>query len=62
MVSLLRKLGVDYVLDTCFAADLTIVEEASELIERVTKKMLPYLSLPVVVLHGLSMWKHIIRK
>lgn len=37
MVSLLRKLGVDYVLDTNFAADLTIVEEASELIERITK-------------------------
>ena len=37
MVALLRKLGVDYVLDTNFAADLTIVEEASELIERITK-------------------------
>ena len=37
MVALLRSLGVDYVLDTNFAADLTIVEEASELIERVTK-------------------------
>ena len=41
MVSLLRKLGVNYVLDTCFAADLTIVEEASELIERVTKQIAP---------------------
>ena len=37
MVALLRKLGVDYVLDTNFAADLTIVEESSELIERITK-------------------------
>lgn len=37
MVALLRKLGVDYVLDTNFAADLTIVEEGSELIERITK-------------------------
>ena len=36
MVALLRKLGADYVLDTNFAADLTIVEEASELLERVT--------------------------
>ena len=36
MVALLRKLGVDYVLDTNFAADLTIVEEASELTERIT--------------------------
>lgn len=41
MVALLRKLGVDYVLDTNFAADLTIVEEASELVERVTKKTAP---------------------
>ena len=31
MVALLRALGADYVLDTNFAADLTIVEEASEL-------------------------------
>lgn len=37
MVALLRKLGVDYVLDTNFAADLTIVEEASELVERIVK-------------------------
>ena len=36
MVALLRKLGADYVLDTNFAADLTILEEASELIERIT--------------------------
>ena len=41
MVALLRKLGVNFVLDTCFAADLTIVEEASELIERVTKQTAP---------------------
>lgn len=41
MVGLLRKLGVDYVLDTNFAADLTITEEASELIERITKKERP---------------------
>ncbi|MCL2144445.1 MAG: NADH-dependent [FeFe] hydrogenase, group A6 [Endomicrobia bacterium] len=30
----LRKLGFDYVFDTQFAADLTIVEEASEFLER----------------------------
>lgn len=41
MVALLRKLGADYVLDTNFAADLTIVEEASELIERITKQTAP---------------------
>lgn len=34
MISLLRKLGFDYVLDVNFGADITIVEEASELIER----------------------------
>ena len=37
MVALLRKLGADYVLDTNFAADLTIVEEASELVRRITQ-------------------------
>ena len=36
-VALLKKLGADYVLDTNFAADLTIMEEASELIQRITK-------------------------
>lgn len=42
MVSLLRKLGVDYVLDTNFAADLTIMEEASELVDRIVNgKTLP---------------------
>lgn len=44
MVALLRALGVDYVLDTNFAADLTIVEEASELLARIkgeTDKPLP---------------------
>ena len=41
MVALLRKLGVNFVLDTNFAADLTITEEASELIERITKNTAP---------------------
>ena len=36
MVALLRALGADYVLDTNFSADLTIMEEASELIQRIT--------------------------
>ena len=36
MVALLRALGADYVLDTNFSADLTIIEEASELIQRIT--------------------------
>lgn len=41
MVALLRQLGADYVLDTNFSADLTIMEEASELIERMTSKDKP---------------------
>lgn len=41
MVALLRALGADYVLDTNFAADLTIVEEASELIRHITQKDRP---------------------
>lgn len=32
----LKKMGVDYVFDTTFSADLTIMEEASEFIERFT--------------------------
>lgn len=41
MVALLRALGADYVLDTNFAADLTIVEEASELLTRITEHTKP---------------------
>ena len=33
----LRRLGADYVFDTNFGADMTIMEEGSELVERVTK-------------------------
>lgn len=38
MVSAFRALGVDYVFDTNFSADLTIMEEGSEFIERMTHK------------------------
>ncbi|MBR6761975.1 MAG: [Oscillospiraceae bacterium] len=38
MVAALRRLGFDFVFDTNFAADLTILEEGTELIERVTNK------------------------
>lgn len=38
MVASLRKLGFSKVFDTDFAADLTIVEEANELIERIENK------------------------
>ncbi|MBQ1249816.1 MAG: iron hydrogenase small subunit [Selenomonadales bacterium] len=41
MVALLRALGADYVLDTNFGADLTIVEEASELVRRITTQDKP---------------------
>lgn len=37
MVAALRRLGFDRVFDTDFSADLTIMEEGSELIERITK-------------------------
>ena len=36
--SALRRLGADYVFDTNFGADLTIMEEGTELIERVANK------------------------
>ena len=38
MVYALRELGFDYVFDTDFAADLTIMEEGSEFLERFTHK------------------------
>lgn len=42
MVGLLKLLGFDYVFDTTFAADLTIMEEANELLYRLqTKNNLP---------------------
>jgi len=37
IVGSLKKLGVDYVLDVTFSADLTVVEEASELLMRLEK-------------------------
>ena len=38
MVSAIRRLGVDKVFDMDFTADLTILEEATELVERITRK------------------------
>lgn len=35
MVKALKKLGFDYVLDVTFGADLTIMEEAAELVDRI---------------------------
>ncbi len=39
MASALRELGFDYVFDTDFAADLTIMEEGTELLDRLTKHL-----------------------
>lgn len=45
MVAALRALGFKYVFDTNFAADLTIVEEAAEFLQRLTEnKNLPILT------------------
>jgi len=45
MVAALRKIGFDRVFDTSFTADLTIMEEGSELVERVkTGGVLPMLT------------------
>lgn len=42
LVSVLRKLGASYVFDTTFGADLTIMEEANELVDRLkNNKKLP---------------------
>jgi len=37
MVSALRMMGFDHVYDTCFTADMTIFEEATEFLDRFTK-------------------------
>ncbi len=37
LVNALRMMGFDHVYDTCFAADMTIFEEATEFLERYTK-------------------------
>jgi len=39
MVAALRALGFDYVFDTDFAADLTIMEEGTELLDRLTRHL-----------------------
>jgi iron-only hydrogenase group A len=37
MTAALKQIGFNYVFDTSFSADLTIMEEATELVERITK-------------------------
>lgn len=39
MVAALRELGFDYVFDTDFAADLTIMEEGAEVLDRLSKHL-----------------------
>lgn len=39
LVSALRELGFDYVFDTDFAADLTIMEEGAEVLDRISKHL-----------------------
>ncbi len=39
MVSALRQLGFDYIFDTDFAADLTIMEEGTELLDRISRHL-----------------------
>lgn len=41
IVSAVKALGVDYCFDVTFGADLTVMEEASELIERIKENKLP---------------------
>lgn len=38
IVTFLKKIGANYVFDTTFGADLTVMEEASELLERIKSK------------------------
>lgn len=44
LVGLLRKLGFDYVFDITFGADITIMEEANELLKRIEQNNLPMLT------------------
>jgi len=51
MVTALKKMGFDSVLDTDFAADLTIIEEGHELLDRLKKVLVdkdPSIKLPMI--------------
>ena len=45
MVAALRRMGFDYVFDTNFAADVTVIEEAAELVQRLQD---PNATLPIL--------------
>lgn len=50
MVSALRELGFDYIFDTDFSADLTIMEEGTELLQRLQRHLAgdPEVRLPIL--------------
>lgn len=50
MVSALRELGFDYIFDTDFSADLTIMEEGTELLQRLQRYLVgdPEVRLPIL--------------
>ena len=56
LIRSLHRLGIKYVFDTSFGADLTIIEEAYELVERLENNTRRHFLL-VVVLLGLNIWK-----
>jgi iron only hydrogenase large subunit-like protein len=52
LVTGLRKLGFDYVFDTLFGADLTIMEEGTELLRRLEAKAAERAGAPPPAAHG----------
>lgn len=50
MTSALRELGFDYVFDTDFAADLTIMEEGTEFLDRLNKHLAGDTTVPMPIL------------
>jgi NADH-quinone oxidoreductase subunit G len=58
LYSVLRKLGFKAVFDTNFSADVTIIEEATEFVNRFTRVEHCRLS-HHAALHGLILWKSI---
>ena len=54
LTAALKALGFDYVFDTDWSADLTIMEEGTELIGRLTKYLGGDKSVPLPILTSLS--------
>ena len=57
----LRKIGFDAVFDTSFAADLTIMEEVSELIQRVKTGGVPAHVHQLLARAGSGTWSSTVR-